>query len=128
MPLPVLCVRRTGIIMHKTSCHDATLKKTAARFAALGSAQRLGVLRALVRAGPAGLSVGALGNLCGLSGSTLTHHIKTLATAGLLAQMRQGRSIVCTAVDYDDLRGLSEFLMTDCSATPPTHFDGVKTA
>jgi len=120
----VVCVRPTGIAMRNKSCPDITLQKTAARFAALGSAQRLAVLQALVRAGPAGLSVGALGDLCGLSGSTLTHHIKTLAAAGLLAQMRRGRSIVCTPVDYDDLRELSEFLRTDCSAMPPSHFDG----
>ena len=108
--------------MMTNTAHDPSLIETAARFAALGSAQRLTVLRALVRAGSGGLSIGELGERCGLTGSTLTHHMKTLAAAGLVAQMRQGRSIVCTPVAYDDLRGLSDFLLTECSATSSANF------
>ena len=88
----------------------------AAQFAALGSEQRLAVLRCLVRAGPDGLSIGELGERTGITGSTLTHHVKILASAGLVSQARQGRSIICAAVAYDDVRALSGFLLTECCA------------
>jgi DNA-binding transcriptional ArsR family regulator len=98
------------------STDDLDLTLAATSFAALGSEQRLGVLRALVRAGPDGLSIGELGVRSGVTGSTLTHHDKVLAAAGLDEQARQGRSIICAAVAYDQVRALSEFLLTACCA------------
>ncbi len=95
--------------------NDPTLADAAVAFAALGSEQRLGVLRALVRAGDPGLSMGALGKSCGIAGSTLTHHVKTLAHAGLVRQARQGRSIIC-AVDYQRVNALSKYLLDECCA------------
>ena len=62
-------------------------------FAALGSEQRIAVLRALVRAGPQGLTTGGLREKVDLPASTLTHHLKTLAEAGLVKQARKGREI-----------------------------------
>lgn len=91
----------------------------ASRFAALGSEQRLSVLRTLVRAGPDGLSIGDLGARTGVTGSTLTHHMKILTSAGLVAQVRHGRSIMCAAVAYDELHDLSQFLLTECCADAP---------
>jgi DNA-binding transcriptional ArsR family regulator len=95
------------------------LTVAAASFAALGSEQRLSVLRTLVRAGPAGLSIGILGERTGVTGSTLTHHLKLLAAAGLVRQERQGRSTICAAVAYDDIRALADFLLTECCADAP---------
>ncbi|MEQ9258742.1 MAG: metalloregulator ArsR/SmtB family transcription factor [Roseovarius sp.] len=100
---------------HSTS-PDLDLAIMASTFAALGSEQRLGVLRCLVRAGPEGLSIGELGHRSGVTGSTLTHHMKILAQAGLVRQEKQGRSIICAAVAYDELRMLSEFLLRECCA------------
>ena len=74
------------------------LTLAASSFAALGSEQRLLVLRTLVRAGSAGLSIGTLGERTGVTGSTLTHHLKLLASAGLVKQEKQGRSTICAAV------------------------------
>jgi DNA-binding transcriptional ArsR family regulator len=88
----------------------------AAQFAALGSEQRLAVLRCLVRAGPEGLSIGELGERVGVTGSTLTHHMKILASAGLVSQVRRGRSIICAAVAFDDVQALSQFLLNECCA------------
>lgn len=88
----------------------------ASRFAALGSEQRLGVLRTLVRAGPEGLSIGELGDRSGTRGSTLTHHLKILTQAGMIQQARKGRAIICIAVSYDEVRSLSEFLLSQCCA------------
>lgn len=92
------------------------LTVAAAQFAALGSEQRLAVLRTLVRAGPDGLTIGDLGGRTGVTGSTLTHHMKILASAGLVAQTRHGRSIICAAVAFDEVTALSNFLLKECCA------------
>lgn len=91
------------------------VERAALTFAALGSEQRLAVLRALVRAGPEGLSIGRLGERCAITGSTLTFHVKTLAEAGLVRQARAGRRIICAA-DADAIRELSRFLLSECCA------------
>lgn len=95
---------------------DLDLVRAASTFAALGSEQRLSVLRALVRAGPQGLTIGALGQRAGVTGSTLTHHMKILAAAGLVSQIRDGRKIICIAVAYDRMKSLSDFLLRECCA------------
>ena len=88
-------------------------------FAALGSEARLDVLRTLVRAGPAGLPMGALAERTGTGASTLTHHIRFLAQAGLVTQEKQGRSIICSAVAFDRIKALSEYLLQECCADAP---------
>ncbi|MGJ8585796.1 MAG: ArsR/SmtB family transcription factor [Marinosulfonomonas sp.] len=93
--------------------------KAAAAFAALGSEQRLQVLRSIVRAGPEGVSIGELGQRSGITGSTLTHHMNILRTAGLVEQSRQGRSIICVAAAYDEMQALSDFLLSECCADSP---------
>lgn len=95
---------------------DLDLALAASSFAALGSEQRLAVLRALVRAGPEGLSIGTLGARAHVSGSTLTHHLKVLTQAGLVTQQRQGRSIICAAVAYAQVEALATFLLNECCA------------
>ena len=102
--------------MKHDSLEDMDLTVAASTFAALGSEQRLSVLRALVRAGEAGLTIGELGKRTGVTGSTLTHHMKILAQAGLVTQQKQGRSIICAAVAYDEVRALSAFLLKECCA------------
>ncbi|WP_435141201.1 ArsR/SmtB family transcription factor [Pseudopelagicola sp. nBUS_19] len=95
---------------------DLSLEIAASVFAALGSEQRLSVLRCLVRAGDSGLSIGKLGERTGVTGSTLTHHMKILTHAGLVTQKKQGRSIICAALAYDAVRQLSDFLLLECCA------------
>lgn len=92
------------------------LSETAAVFAALGSEQRLSVLHVLVRAGPEGISIGDLGERTGVSGSTLTHHMKILSAAGLVAQVKDGRRIICMAANFDVVQRASDFLMKECCA------------
>ena len=110
--------------MNITPIDDPVLVQTATRFAALGSEQRLSVLRALVRAGPEGLAIGDLGARVGLAGSTLTHHLKTLADADLIRQTRSGRRILCHGA-FDQIEALSAFLLSECCAdtacTPHDH-------
>ena len=99
-----------------TSNSTLDLSQAAASFAALGSEQRLSVLRILVRAGPDGLSIGELGKRSGVTGSTLTHHMKFLAAAGLVQQMREGRRIICVGAAYERMQELSTFLLKECCA------------
>ena len=96
-----------------------TLEDAAAKFAALGSEQRLAVLQVLVRAGEEGLSMGALGEWTGIGGSTLTHHLRILAAAGLVRQTRQGRSVICAGAAYAEVKALSDYLLTNCCADAP---------
>ena len=91
----------------------------ASAFAALGSEQRLTVLRSLVRAGPDGLSMGELGQRTGVSGSTLTHHLKILVGAGLVTQEKRGRSIIVGAADMTTMQALSDYLLSECCADAP---------
>ena len=93
-----------------------TLVEAASTFAALGSEQRLSVLRTIVRAGPDGLSIGELGERSGVTGSTLTHHMKILAGVGLVRQEKQGRKIICVGADFDWVHSLSAFLLSECCA------------
>lgn len=90
-------------------------EEAAAGFAALGSEQRLDVLRFLVRAGPEGMSVGALKSATGLAASTLSHHIRFLAQTGLMAQEKQGRRIICRA-DFERIESLAVYLTRECCA------------
>ena len=92
------------------------LAEAASTFAALGSEQRLSVLRVLVRAGPEGLTIGELGARSGVTGSTLTHHMKILSAAGLVQQVRDGRRIICIGAAYDEMRALSDYLLNECCA------------
>ena len=88
-------------------------------FAALGSVQRIAVLRTLVRAGPDGLATGTLRERVDLPGSTLTHHLKVLAEGGLVEQTRRGREIRCVAAAYDRVESLSRFLLEECCSDVP---------
>ncbi len=99
----------------KVSDDLPALTSAATAFAALGSEQRLSILRRLVRAGPEGMPIGALGESVGITGSVLTHHLRQMVSAGLVRQHRDGRRILC-AVDYDRIRTLSDYLLHECCA------------
>ncbi|MEL7104991.1 MAG: metalloregulator ArsR/SmtB family transcription factor [Pseudomonadota bacterium] len=99
--------------------HDLDTLRAASAFAALGSEQRLEVLRTLVRAGPGGLPMGELGARTGVTGSTLTHHLRILREAGLVRQAKEGRKIICVGAAYDRAQALSEFLLRECCADKP---------
>ncbi|MCY4179528.1 MAG: helix-turn-helix domain-containing protein [Litoreibacter sp.] len=102
--------------MKKFDDQEISLVEAASAYAALGSEQRLALLRQLTRAGEQGSTIGALGEATGLSGANLTHHLKILAQAGLIVQTRQGRSTICAAADYATFKRLNDFLMAECCA------------
>ena len=68
-------------------------KTAVAALAALAQEARLRVFRALVGAGPEGLTPGALGAMLDIAGSTLSFHLKELVHAGLVTVDRDGRNL-----------------------------------
>ena len=91
------------------------LDDAATQLEALGNPTRLKIYRALVRAGDPGLPVGRLQDKLKIAPSTLSHHIKTLLTAGLILQKREATTLICHA-NYDVMRGLVNFLAAECCA------------
>ncbi|WP_264211287.1 ArsR/SmtB family transcription factor [Leisingera thetidis] len=88
-------------------------EEAAQGFAAMGSEARLQVLRCLIRAGEDGLTVGDIQERTGIAPSTLAHHLKFLAAAGVVAQVRHGRTTICRA-DYEQLEALAGFILKEC--------------
>jgi DNA-binding transcriptional ArsR family regulator len=100
---------------HEPALEPVERAEAAAAFAALGSEARLSILRALVRAGEKGLTVGALQARLAMAGSTLSHHLRALMHAGVLQQTREGRMLICRA-RYGRIRQLAAFLVSECCA------------
>jgi len=89
------------------------LEEAAQGFAAAGSEPRLEVLLALVRAGPEGLNVGQVQAQLNVPASTLAHHLRFLADAGLIEQEKLGRTVINRA-RFDQLEELAGFLLKEC--------------
>tara|TARA_R110002096_G_scaffold20040_1_gene66837 strand:+ start:328 stop:663 length:336 start_codon:yes stop_codon:yes gene_type:complete len=85
---------------------------------ALGHATRLDVFRLLVKAGGPGLSFGEIQAHTGVPASTLSHHLATLARAGIVTQTKQGRQNYSAAA-FDIMRELLEFLTAECCSLAP---------
>lgn len=98
-------------------------EQAAQGFAAVGSEPRLKVLTALVRAGPGGLAVGDIQDKVGLPPSTLAHHLKFLASAGLIEQQRRGRTVINRAA-FERIEALAGFLLYECCADVPAPAPG----
>jgi ArsR family transcriptional regulator, arsenate/arsenite/antimonite-responsive transcriptional repressor len=86
--------------------------------AALAQAQRLRAFRALVRAGAAGLTPGALAVMLDVPASSLSFHLKELLHAGLAQVQQQGRSLIYRA-DFSRMQALQSFLTENCCAADP---------
>jgi len=80
---------------------------------ALAHDTRLATYRLLVQAGPEGLAVGEIGDRLKLPAPTLTSHLNVLRHAGLVRDVREGRSIRCRA-DYTRMNALLGFLTENC--------------
>ncbi len=81
--------------------------------AALAQPLRLQVFRALVVAGPQGLTPGAMSEGTGVPPNTLSFHLKELAHAGLVSQQRDGRYLIYRA-DFEQMNGLLAYLTQNC--------------
>ncbi len=89
------------------------LSLAAQGFAAMGSEARMEVLRVLVRAGEAGLTVGEVRDRTGIAASTLAHHLKFLTGAEVVVQEKAGRSTICRA-NFAHLQTLATYILSEC--------------
>lgn len=85
----------------------------------LGHPTRLTLFKRVVRAGYQGIAVGRLQEALGVPGSTLSHHISSLVSAGLITQRRESRTLYCVA-EYEKLQGVIHFLQDECCADEET--------
>lgn len=85
---------------------------------ALAHPGRLEVFRLLVQAGADGMAAGDIARATGSLANTLSTNLNILASAGLVAPRRDGRSIIYTA-GYGHMRELLAFLMEDCCGGKP---------
>ena len=83
--------------------------------AKIGNPTRLKIVRLLVRAGDDGLPVGMIQKQLKVPGSTLTHHIAHLKSAGVIRQERQQATLICK-MEYEVLRKLVDYLTEECCA------------
>ena len=81
--------------------------------AALAQESRLAVFRLLVQNGPDGLTPGVIGERLSLPAPTLSFHLKTLAQAGLVTTVQEGRYVRYRA-DMANFNSLTAFLTKDC--------------
>lgn len=89
------------------------LERHAEQLSALGHPVRLKVLRHVVQAGDEGASAGDIQEHVKLPASTLSHHLKRLVDAGLLATRGEG-TFHFYAADYGALRALTDYVWEDC--------------
>ena len=91
------------------------LDTAASVLAKIGNPTRLRIVRLLVRAGEDGLPVGRIQKRLGIPGSTLTHHLGHLKSAGVISQERRQATLICR-IEFDVIRGLVDFLTEECCA------------
>jgi ArsR family transcriptional regulator len=86
--------------------------------AALAHPVRLTIFRALVVAGPAGLTPGVMQQGLGIPATTLSFHLKELAQAQLVSSERQGRSLLYQAA-FAQMNALLGYLSANCCQGAP---------
>jgi len=84
-----------------------------ASLAALAQGMRLRVFRALVGAGPQGMTPGALSATLDVPASTLSFHLKELMHAGLVSQQRDGRNLIYRPA-IEQMNALLAYLTAHC--------------
>ncbi len=89
-----------------------------AALSALAQGMRLRVFRALVSAGPQGVTPGVLAATLDVSASTLSFHLKELAHAGLVSQQRDGRHLIYRP-ELAHMNELLAYLVAHCCGGEP---------
>lgn len=89
------------------------VEQAAEQLKALGHPVRLAILRSVVQGPEAGTPAGELQAHLDIPASTLSHHLATLAEAGLVAVAREGTTLRYRA-EFGVLRALTEYLWQDC--------------
>ena len=88
-------------------------KEVVKSLAALAQPHRLQIFRALVVAGPRGMTPGVMAEGSGIPAATLSFHLKELAHAGLVTQERLGRNLVYRA-SFEHMNALLGYLTENC--------------
>lgn len=86
--------------------------------AALAQPVRLRVFRALVVAGPEGLTPGALSEQLDVPATSLSFHLKELMHASLVSQQRDGRHLIYRAA-FAHMNDLLGYLTQHCCQGQP---------
>jgi ArsR family transcriptional regulator, arsenate/arsenite/antimonite-responsive transcriptional repressor len=94
--------------------------------AALAQPVRLQVFRALVVAGPLGMTPSTMAEGLGIAPSSLSFHLKELANAGLVTQERASRNLIYRAV-FERMNALLGYLTQNCCAGATCEADGAAT-
>lgn len=88
-------------------------KTAVASLGALAQGMRLRVFRALVGAGPQGMTPGALSATLDIPASTLSFHLKELMHSGLVTQQREGRHLIYRP-SIEQMNALLAYLTAHC--------------
>ena len=88
-------------------------KTAVSSLAALAQAMRLRIFRALIGAGPEGMTPGVLSATLGVPASTLSFHLKELMHAGLVSQEREGRHLIYRP-SVAQMNALLDYLLAHC--------------
>ena len=96
--------------MEKVDINEAAAVKS---LAALAQPQRLRAFRALVVAGPDGLTPGTMAEQLGVAPSALSFHLKELAHSGLVSSEPRGRNLIYRA-SFEQMNALLGYLTEHC--------------
>jgi ArsR family transcriptional regulator, arsenate/arsenite/antimonite-responsive transcriptional repressor len=89
------------------------LELQAERLKALGHPVRLAILRLVVQGDEGGTPAGDIQTALKIPASTLSHHLESLASVGLLSAEREG-TFIRYAAHFSQLRKLTDYLWEDC--------------
>ena len=103
-------IKSTAELMDETAAVKA--------LAALSQAQRLRAFRALVAAGPDGLTPGVMAEQLGVAPSALSFHLKELSHSGLVTAEARGRNLIYRA-SFEQMTGLLSYLTAHCCQGEP---------
>jgi ArsR family transcriptional regulator len=93
-------------------------KEAVKALAAIAQDSRVAIFRALVQAGPNGLSAGKIGELLGIPPSSLSFHMKELTHAEMVSSRQEGRFVIYAA-NFSTMNALLTFLTDNCCGGNP---------
>ena len=95
------------------SANILTEELAVSSLAALAQTQRLRAFRALVVAGPEGLTPGVIAEHLQIAPSALSFHLKELSLAGLVSSEARGRNLIYRA-EFPRMNALLAYLTEQC--------------
>ncbi|WP_158970601.1 ArsR/SmtB family transcription factor [Chachezhania sediminis] len=87
--------------------------QTISALSALAQDTRIDVFRLLVAAGPEGLPAGEIAEALGVRQNTMSANLSVLLHAGLVRNVREGRTVRYFA-DMEGMQGMLSFLLEKC--------------